>query len=156
MNTANHEDANLLLRLYEMRREPRLRQARTWFMQNFRATTLEEVQALCPPGSDANASYRMVVSYWEMAASFVSRGLIDRELFYENSQELLIVWIRFRDVLPHSRVANKNPLSFKNLEEVALGFIDWWNTRAPGYLENFIANVRMMPAPAPAREEAKP
>ena len=47
---ATYEDANLLLRLYELRREERLRNARDWFMKNFRASTMEEFQKLCPLG----------------------------------------------------------------------------------------------------------
>ena len=73
---ATYEDANLLLRLYELRREERLRNARDWFMKNFRARTMEEFQKLCPLGSKENAFYRMVVSYWEMAASFVTGGIL--------------------------------------------------------------------------------
>ena len=89
---ATYEDANLLLRLYELRREERLRKAREWFIKNFHASTMEEFQKLCPLGSKENAFYRMVVSYWEMAASFVTGGILHQSLFAQNSRELLFVW----------------------------------------------------------------
>ena len=78
---ATYDDAQLLLRLYELRREEKMRTARNWFMRNFRAETLEQFQDLCPLGSEENAYYRMVVSYWEMAASFVAMGVLHHELF---------------------------------------------------------------------------
>jgi hypothetical protein len=145
--TATHEDAKLILHLYELRREPRMRQARDWFVRNFHAKTMEEFMALCPPGSDANASYRMITSYWEMAASFVVHGALHRELFFENNQELLLVWERIRDLLPRSREASKNPMSAKNFETVALAFIEWWNGRAPEFYPLFSDRIRSMPPP---------
>ena len=116
---ATYEDANLLLRLYELRREERLRNARDWFMKTFRASTMEEFQKLCPLGSKENAFYRMVVSYWEMAASFVTGGILHQSLFAQNSRELLFVWERIRDVVPPLRETFKNSNIARNLETVA-------------------------------------
>jgi hypothetical protein len=144
-----HEDANLILRLYELRREPRMRQARDWFARSFRVKTMEEFQAFCPPGSEANASYRMFATYWEMAASFVAHGALDRELFFENNQELLFLWVRVKELLPHLREAYKNPTSLKNVEQVAGWFIDWWEARAPGAHAAFAARINQIPAPPP-------
>jgi L-rhamnose mutarotase len=115
---ATYEDANLLLRLYELRREDKLRKAREWFSKNFHASTLEELQRLCPPGSEENAYARMVQSYWDMAASFVTSGVLHRELFMESSRELLFVWERLRDVVPAWREAFQNPKIASNLEAV--------------------------------------
>ncbi|MFL6262237.1 MAG: hypothetical protein ACJ76Y_21280 [Thermoanaerobaculia bacterium] len=149
----NHEDANLILRLYDLRREPRMRQARDWFFRYFRVKTMEEFLALCPPGSDANASYRMLTSYWEMAASFVVHGTLDRELFFENDQELLFLWERVRELLPRLRETYKNPMSLKNVEQVAGWFIDWWEARAPGAHAAFAARISQIPpAPPPTAE----
>src|SRR4051812_42011292 len=97
---ATYEDANLLLRLYELRREEKLRKAREWFSKNFHVSNLEEFQKQYPPGSEENAYVRMVQSYWDMAASFVTSGVLQRELFMENSRELLFVWERVRDIVP--------------------------------------------------------
>src|SRR5258708_2817486 len=86
---ATYEDANLLLRLYELRREDKLRQARDWFTKKFKVSTLEEFQKLCPQGSEEHAYFRMVTSYWDMAASFVTGGVLHEELFMQNSREIL-------------------------------------------------------------------
>jgi hypothetical protein len=144
---ATYEDANLILRLYELRREPRLREARRWFGAHFRAATMQELNVLCPPGSEENASYRMVTSYWEMAASFVTNGVIDRELFFQNCQELLFVWVRLRELLPAARQAMRSPLMWKNLESVAAEFEAWWDERSPGYMQAFAERVLGLVAP---------
>jgi hypothetical protein len=120
---ATYEDANLLLRLYELRREERLRKAREWFIKNFHASTMEEFQKLCPLGSEENAFYRMVVSYWDMAASFVTGGVMHEGLFTQNSRELLLVWERIRDVVPDLRETFKNSNFSRNLETVANAMI---------------------------------
>jgi len=120
-----HEDAKLLLELYEMRREPRLRDARRWFAASFRAKTVEELMALCPPGSEENASYRMVTSYWELVASFVTSGVLNQELFFQSGRELLFCWTRMRELAPLVRAQNKNPIEWKNLQIVGNAFIVW-------------------------------
>jgi hypothetical protein len=139
---ATYDDVNVILRLYDMRREEKLRAARAWFAASFKVKTYDEFQKLCPPGSDANASYRMVTTYWEMVASFITAGVLHRELFYQTGRELLLVWERTRDLIPHVRAAYKNPNELKNLEAAAQGFIAWWNTQAPGAYDAFSARVR--------------
>ena len=81
MIQATYQDAQLLLSLYDLRREERLRAARAWFTGNFSAGSLAEALEKYPPGSDQNAYYRMVGTYWDMAASFVVRGVLHEELF---------------------------------------------------------------------------
>jgi hypothetical protein len=138
----NHDDANLILRLYELRREPRMREARRWFFSSFHADTLEDVQRLCPVGSEESASYRMVTSYWEMAASFVANGVLHDELFFQSNQELLFIWERVRTLVPQARAMQKNPKALGNMEQVAQRFQEWWHQRAPEYYPNFQNMVR--------------
>jgi hypothetical protein len=116
---ATYEDATLLLRLYELRRDDKMRTARAWFAKSFRAGTLEAFDELCPAGSEENASFRMVVSYWEMAASFVTRGILHQDLFMQNSSELGLVWERVRRVAPALREKLQNQNLFSNIEKVA-------------------------------------
>ena len=139
---ATYDDVNLVLRLYEMRREDRLREARKWFAGSFKAKTFEEFTALCPPGSEPNASYRMVTTYWEMAASFLTSGVLNAELFYQSGRELLFVWERVRDIVPTLRETYKHPRELKNLEDAAAGYIAWWNAHAPGAYDAFTKRVR--------------
>jgi hypothetical protein len=128
------QEADQLLKLYEMRREPRLRQARAWFTDNFNATTMPELMALCPSGSDNNAFMRQVLSYWEMCASFVNRGLIDEEFFFENTGEQWLVFERFKPVLADLRATFKSPQFLVNLEKHVKRLEEWRERNAPGSL----------------------
>ena len=76
---------------------------------------------MCAPGTDANASYRMVTSYWEMVASFITSGVLNPELFYQSGRELLFCYARVRHVLPALREKLGNPGELKNLETVGAG-----------------------------------
>ena len=98
-----YDDAQLILKLYDLRREERLRKARAWFSSSFRVKMMDDFTRLCPVGSDENASYRMVVTYWEMVASFVTSGVLHKELFFQSGRELLFVWERIRDLVPGVR-----------------------------------------------------
>jgi len=139
---ATYDDVNLVLRLYEMRREERLREARRWFAASFKVKTLDDFTKLCPPGSDANASFRMVSTYWEMVASFLTSGVLNAELFYQSGRELLFTWERVRDIVPAIREGNKHPRELKNLEDAATAYIGWWNSHAPGAYDAFSTRIR--------------
>ena len=139
---ATYDDVNLIVKLYELRREDRLRDARRWFIASFKVKTLDEFHALCPPGSEPNASYRMVTTYWEMVASFLTSGVVNQELFFQTGRELLVTWERVRDLVPGVRAANKNPLELKNLELAATSYAEWWQEHAPGAYEAFSKRMR--------------
>ena len=128
---------NLILRLYEMRREEKLREARSWFVANCRAETYAELMQKFPFGSADNAKYRMVVSYWDMVASFIVGGVLKEDLFFESNRELLICWIRLGKLIPEMRQTNSDPFAFHNLEEVSKRYIAWLNSRAPGSYDAF-------------------
>ena len=128
-------DAELLLRLYELRRETKLREGRDWLIREFQAASVDEYQAQIPPTSDKNALFRMTVTYWEMAASLVNHGLINEELFFENTGEFWMVWEKVRSFVPALRQQLKNPLMWKNLEGLALKYEAWMAKRAPEALE---------------------
>jgi hypothetical protein len=130
MSPPTYDDANLILRLYEMRREERLRRARGWFTAHFNATTWEELQRLAPSGSDENASYRMVVTYWDMVGSFITTGVLHKELFFQSGRELLLVWERVRDVLPEIRAQYKDPHLWAHLEAVGQDFAEYFTQRS--------------------------
>ena len=135
------DDVNLILRLYEMRTDDRMREARAWFAANFKARTLDEWAALCPPGTESNTSYRMVTSYWEMVASFINTGVLNAEIFYPSGRELLFAYARVRHILPALREKYMNPTELKNLETAAQGFIEWWEQQAPGAFDAFCKRI---------------
>lgn len=131
----DHHDAELLLRLYDLRREEKLRRARAWFIGKFRAQSLEESLRTYPHDSDENALIRMTVTYWDMAASVVNHGLIHEEFFFENNGEFWIVWEKIRPLVPALREMYKNPHVYANLEKLASKYEKWMNERAPGNIE---------------------
>ena len=141
---ATYEDANLCLRLYELRREDTLRRARAWFAQNFGPTTMEELTKLAPPGSQENTYMRMVTSYWDMAAAFVTSGVLNQELFFQTNPECLFVWERFRHLLPALREAFKNPRAYHNLETVGNAFMKHMEAGGPEALPAFQARINAM------------
>jgi hypothetical protein len=141
MTQATYDDANLLLRLYELRRETKMREARAWFVSSFKPKTLAELQELCPPGSDNNAQMRMVTSYWEMAASFVTAGVLNPELLFVNNRELLVVWLRVQPVVAELRATFKDPGFWKNLETVGNQYAEYLNRTTPGTLQAFTARM---------------
>ncbi|MFZ3217017.1 MAG: hypothetical protein WA192_13250 [Candidatus Acidiferrales bacterium] len=135
MGQVTHEQVNLMLRLYDIRREPRLREARDWYVRNFHAASLEEVLKIAPPDSQENAFVRMVISYWDTAANTANRGLIDEEFFFENSGEQWMVWERVKPIIGAWRAAFKNPFLYAPLEEHCKRLEAWREKRAPGSTE---------------------
>ncbi len=141
MAEATHEDANLILRLYELRRETTMREARQWLTGEFSADSLDEFTRKCPPGSRENAYFRMVTSYWDMAGLFVVSGVLDQEMFIRSSGESIVVWERVRPFIGELRETFKNPMFLKNLETVAEAGIASMRENAPGAYETFLGRV---------------
>lgn len=142
MAHATYDDVTLILRLYEMRREPTMRAARAWFSKNFKVKTLEEYNQLCPLGSEPNAWARQVITYWEMVASFLTAGVLSDEIFYQSGRELLFVWIRVQPILAEARAFYKDPAWWKNLETAGNAFAEYTKKSSPEGYENFVARVR--------------
>jgi hypothetical protein len=132
---ATHEQVNLMLHLYELRREAKLREAREWMSQNFRPKSADEAMKIAPPGSKESAYMRMVLGYWEMVASIANRGLVDEELFFENAGEQWGVWEAVKDLVPTWRAMFANPQFLGNLEEHCKRLDAWREKRSPGSVE---------------------
>ena len=112
------ESANLILKLYELRRESTMREARNFFMMGFNPDSVEDYMAgMMGPNS---GHIRMVISYWEMACSFVTSGAIDPALFETSAGEHILVYGKIEGLLPKLREMMGNPNMFKNLEQVCL------------------------------------
>jgi hypothetical protein len=137
------DSANLILKLYELRREPVMREARN-FIFTFNPRTVEEYMAgMMGPNS---GHIRMVVSYWEMASSFVVSGAIDAAMFEASAGEHIVIFGKLEPILPQLREAMGNPNMLKNLEQVCTG--------APGGLERVRATAERMRNMAAARPAA--
>ena len=76
------QDVALILKLYELRREEGIRRARKWYFTEFDPQNAEDVVKIFTSGHDSSAYYRMITSYWEMAASFVNNGGIDISTYH--------------------------------------------------------------------------
>lgn len=129
-----HEQAQLHLQVYDLRREERLRKARDWFQQNYRAQTFEEAMRFAP-GTEQGTFVGMVIGYWEQACALLNYGLLHEELFFETSGEFFGVWELLKPVAPEFRKQFKDPNMLANLEKAALRYEKWQNRRAPGNIE---------------------
>ncbi len=138
---ATFDDVNLILRLYEIRREEKMRTARDWFVRNFKPKSLDEVNQLTPPGSTENAYMRQVTSYFEMVASFITSGVLNQELYFQSGGELLLCYLRLRPVLAAMRAASKNPGQYGNLEKVGEAYLAWYEQKGPEAREAVIGRL---------------
>ncbi len=131
----DHHDAELMLRLYDLRREPKLREARAWFIPEFRADSVDDYLQRMAFGSKEGDFVRMVISYWDMAGSIVNHGLIKEEFFFENTSEFWAVWQKVKGVTPGLRDKFKDPHLWENLQNLAEKYEKWVNARSPGALD---------------------
>jgi hypothetical protein len=117
-----YESALLNLRLFEIRREPTLREARAWFLRDFNPDTFEELVALL--SGERNASFRMVLGYWDMAASLVTTGAIDSAAFLAAHSEVFVTFGKIHPLLAQLRQATNEHDFCKHLEAVVLAAPD--------------------------------
>src|SRR5689334_22764651 len=104
-----HEQAQLHLQVYDLRREARLRQARDWFFKNYIVQTVDDVRRIAPPGTENGALASQVLSYWENACALLNYGLLHEDLFFETSGEFFGAWERVKPVIPEFRKLFANP-----------------------------------------------
>ena len=124
-----HGAAELILRLYEIRREDELRRARDWFAAQFFPQTVEEVLAAWT--GPESARYRMVTTYWEMAAALVNHGAIPEAMFHDANTEHVAVWLKLRPHLERLRQVAKYPSYLSQLERLMTRMPDLEERSAP-------------------------
>ena len=124
MSKPSAADAELVLRLYEIRRDPELRKARQWLLSEFKATTWEEVEAQYLSGTEPDRFFRMVTSYWEMLAAMVNRGVLNEDLYFDSTGEHVVVWNRIKAIVPGAR-AKIRPTYLWNLEQLVRRHLAW-------------------------------
>jgi len=112
------ESADLILKLYDLRREGVMRKARDWFF-TFNPTSAEEIgNTMMDP--EVGGYLRMVTSYWDMAASFVNHGAIDGEMFADVTGEHMMVFAKIEPFLAEMREIWESPEMYKHLETVIM------------------------------------
>ena len=116
------ESANLILKLYELRREEKMRKARDWFMRFSPESGQDVMNAVM--NEETSAYFRMVTSYWEMAASLVNNGAIDEKLFNDAGAEHVFVFAKLQPILGEMRQAFDSPQAFANLERLVMNMPD--------------------------------
>jgi hypothetical protein len=112
---SKHEEADLILKLYELRREPTMRIARDWYFLEFNPESIEDINKAF--FSEHSGHLRMVMTYWDMAAALVNHGAINIELFNDTNGEHIGVFSKLEPFLGELR-ANMNPQFLANLEKV--------------------------------------
>jgi hypothetical protein len=112
------ESADLILKLYDLRREATMRKGRDWFF-TFNPTSAQDVMnTMMDP--EVGGYLRMVTSYWEMAASFVNHGAIDAEMFRDTVGEHTMVYAKIEPFVAELREMWQEPKAFAHLEKVIL------------------------------------
>ena len=133
------QDVALILKLYELRREEGIRRARKWYFTEFDPQSAEDVVKIFTSGHDSSAYYRMITSYWEMAASFVNNGGIDEKMFLDANGEHVGVYSKIEPFIEDVRKAiglpdylrqletlvNKTPNAKERLERMRGVFARW-------------------------------
>src|SRR3989441_11446521 len=129
-----HEQAQLHLQVYDLRREARLRQGRDWFFKNYFVENLEDFMRLAAPGTENGALAMMVLSYWEHACALLNYGLLHEDLFFETSGEFFGVWEALKPVVPTFRERFVNKQILAHLEQAAKRYEAWSEHRNPGHI----------------------
>ncbi len=131
------------MKLYDLRREDKMREGRNWFISFFPESAEDIMKAMIDP--ETSAKYRMVSTYWDMAASFVNHNAIDEEMFMETNGECWVVFSKIQPYIAGMREMMGNPKYLMNLEKLLM--------RQPDALETLVARREMMKRLMQARSE---
>lgn len=124
MANATAQDAELVLKIFDLRREPEMRKARNWVGGEFWPQTYDDlVKEVGQMNSDHNRWWRQVISYWEMVAALVKHGAVNPELFLEPgvSGEMFFVYAKFKHLIPEIREKMQSPEFLLNSEQIITG-----------------------------------
>lgn len=111
---SKYKDADLILKLYDLRREKTMREARNWFFMFDPQSPKDLMEVLT---SDKSGLLRMVISYWDMACSLVNNGAIDSQMFNDANGEHIFVYAKMEPFLPAMREMMGNPQFLGHLEK---------------------------------------
>ena len=139
-----HEQAQLHLQIYDLRREARLRQARDWFFKNYFVDTFDDAARIAPPGSENGAFAMMVLSYWEQTCALLNYGLLHEDLFFETSGEFFGVWDRVRNIVPQFRERFMYKGFLAQMEQAAQRYEAWMESRSPGHIAGMREFMKQM------------
>jgi hypothetical protein len=120
--TPSTADAELILKLYDLRREAEIRKARSWWFGFWPEKADDVVKIAMAAGTQDNAWFRQVSGYWEMAAALVLHGTVNRDLFLEPSisGEMFFVFAKIHPFLEELRQKLRSPTAFRNVERLIM------------------------------------
>jgi hypothetical protein len=134
---ATAADAELILRLYELRRDETLRKARRFMIFEFNPKTLEELRAVSrDTKSEFNPCWRQMLSFWEMAASLVLRGALDADLFLDSNLEGILIYAKFHHFHAETEKESGNP--FMGQTAALIAKYPAAKARYEGFLRSFV------------------
>ena len=119
---SKYKDADLILKLYDLRREKTMREARSWFFTFNPKGPQDFLDVLT---SDKSGHYRMVISYWDMACSLVNNGAIDAEMFNDANGEHIFVYAKLEPFIPMLREQLGAPNFLAHLEKTVKEIPDY-------------------------------
>ncbi|HEX8846240.1 MAG TPA: hypothetical protein VF791_16450 [Pyrinomonadaceae bacterium] len=112
---SKHHDADLILKLYDLRREEVMRQARNWFFVDFNPESVQDIQTVVM--GEHSPYFRMVTTYWDMACSLVNNGAIDSKMFSDANAEHIGVYLKLEPLLTELRENFNMPNYMQQIEE---------------------------------------
>ncbi len=115
-------DAELILKLYDLRREAEMRKARNWWLGFWPESADEVIKIASSLGTQENAWMRQVGGYWELASALVLHGTLNRDLFMEGSfsGEMFVIFGKVEPFIKEVREKMQNPNIFGNVEKLIL------------------------------------
>jgi hypothetical protein len=147
---ATPADAEIILKLYDLRRETLMRQARAWVIGEFWPATAEEYFALAMNPADPHSAFvRQVIGYWEMAAAMVLHGAVSAELFVDCNAEGFFLLAKFAHILDEIR--QTSPMFLQKTSELIKRF-----TAASSKYEVVQKNVESLRARVQKQRAASP
>ncbi|MDB5036289.1 MAG: hypothetical protein JWQ98_3530 [Chlorobi bacterium] len=142
-----YESGQLLLKLFELRRDPLLREARNWYIRSFFPKSADDVIAAVR--GPESAKFRMVIGYWDMAASLVTNQAIDAKMFHDANPEMLPTFAKVYPFIAEIREVLGSPHYIRHIEDVVLAMSDA-KARLELFARQFVAMEERLKSPQPA------
>jgi len=140
---ATAADAEVIMKLYDLRREPELRKARNWWLAQFWPDSADDFMKIAGElGSQENNWLRQVGGYWGMAAALVSSGAVNRDLFLQPavSGEMFFIFAKVRPFLRELREKLGDPQAFRGIEDVIMS--TKWSRERIKFIEKRVAGAK--------------
>jgi hypothetical protein len=119
---ATPDDARLILKLYDLRREEKMREARDFMAQDFWPESYDDfIKLIGTPGTDQNRHFRQTMTYWDMASSLVVHGALNYDLFLANSGEMYYFYAKIKPYLKELRQKLGQWTYIQHIEKVVEG-----------------------------------